>query len=49
MKNESVTDDAILDAIAAHPELLNRPIVVSPLGARVCRPKERVLDVLPKI
>ncbi|MCI1437351.1 arsenate reductase (glutaredoxin) [Acetobacter indonesiensis] len=49
LADESVTDDAILDAIAAHPELLNRPVVVSPLGARVCRPKERVLDVLPKI
>lgn len=40
-------DDRLLDAVAAHPVLLNRPIVVSPRGARLCRPSETVLDLLP--
>ncbi|MBR0654511.1 arsenate reductase (glutaredoxin) [Plastoroseomonas arctica] len=40
-------DDALLDAIAAHPILLNRPFVVTALGTRLCRPSERVLDILP--
>ncbi|OUI80663.1 arsenate reductase (glutaredoxin) [Acetobacter orientalis] len=48
LADETVSDAAILDAIATHPELLNRPVVVSPLGTRVCRPKELVLDILPK-
>lgn len=42
-----LTDDQILDAIDAHPILLNRPIVVSPLGVKLCRPSEAVLDLLP--
>ncbi|MFN3559149.1 MAG: arsenate reductase (glutaredoxin) [Brevundimonas sp.] len=42
-----VTDDQLLDAIEAHPILLNRPIVVSPLGVGLCRPSEAVLDLLP--
>jgi len=42
-----LTDDQILDAIEAHPILLNRPIVVSPLGVKLCRPSEAVLDLLP--
>ncbi|MNU04229.1 Arsenate reductase [compost metagenome] len=37
----------MLDAIEAHPVLLNRPIVVSPLGVKLCRPSEAVLDLLP--
>lgn len=45
--DEALTDDALLDAIAAHPILMNRPIVVTPLGARLCRPSEAVLDILP--
>jgi len=40
-------DDALLDAIEAHPVLLNRPIVVAPAGVRLCRPSEAVLDLLP--
>lgn len=40
-------DDALLDAIAAHPVLLNRPLVVTPKGVALCRPSERVLDLLP--
>ena len=43
----SLSDDHLLDAIAKHPILLNRPIVVSPKGVRVCRPSEAVLDLLP--
>jgi arsenate reductase len=45
--DQALTDDALLDAIAAHPILLNRPLVVSPKGVRLCRPSERVLDLLP--
>ena len=43
----SLTDDALLDAMMAHPVLINRPLVVSPLGVRLCRPSEVVLDLLP--
>ena len=43
----SLTDDALLDAMAAHPILMNRPVVVTPLGTRLCRPSEAVLDILP--
>lgn len=43
----SLSDDALLDAIAAHPILLNRPLVVTPQGVRLCRPSEAVLDILP--
>lgn len=43
----SLTDAALLDAIKAHPILMNRPIVVSPLGVKLCRPSEAVLDLLP--
>jgi arsenate reductase len=43
----AVSDDRLLDAVAAHPVLLNRPIVVSPRGVRLCRPSEAVLDLLP--
>lgn len=43
----SLSDDALLDAAMAHPILINRPLVVSPLGVRLCRPSERVLDLLP--
>ena len=41
------TDDQLLDFMVAHPILMNRPIVVSPLGTRLCRPSEAVLDILP--
>ena len=44
----ALTDDQLLDAIDAHPVLLNRPIVVSPLGVKLCRPSEAVLDLLPR-
>ena len=44
--NPSLTEDELLDAMMAHPILINRPIVVTPLGARLCRPSELVLDIL---
>jgi arsenate reductase len=43
----SLSDEQLLDAMLAHPILINRPIVVSPLGVRLCRPSEVVLDILP--
>ena len=42
-----LTDDQLLDAMMVHPILINRPIVVTPLGVRLCRPSESVLDLLP--
>ena len=42
-----LSDDALLDAMMAHPILINRPIVISPKGVRLCRPSEDVLDLLP--
>ncbi|NMJ40779.1 arsenate reductase (glutaredoxin) [Roseomonas sp. JC162] len=44
----ALTDDQLLDAIAAHPILINRPVVFTPLGVRLCRPSETVLDILPE-
>ena len=41
------TDEQLFDFIVAHPILINRPIVVTPLGTRLCRPSEAVLDILP--
>ncbi len=41
------TDDELLDFMMAHPILINRPIVVTPRGVRLCRPSEAVLDILP--
>ena len=43
----SMEDAALVDAMMEHPILINRPIVVSPLGVALCRPSERVLDLLP--
>lgn len=45
--NTDRTDEQLLDAIEQHPVLMNRPIVVTPLGTRLCRPPETVLDILP--
>lgn len=47
LDDPSLTDDQLLDAMMAHPILINRPIVVTPLGVRLCRPSEVVLDILP--
>ena len=42
-----VTDAQLIDAMLQHPILINRPIVATPLGTRLCRPSEKVLDILP--
>jgi arsenate reductase len=47
LDDPSLPDDALLDAVMQHPILINRPIVVSPQGVRLCRPSEAVLDLLP--
>ncbi|MCW2366336.1 arsenate reductase [Sphingobium sp. B7D2B] len=47
LDDERLSDDALLDAMMAHPILINRPLVVTPLGVRLCRPSELVLDILP--
>ena len=44
----ALSDDALVDAMIAHPILINRPLVVSPLGVKLCRPSEAVLDLLPE-
>ena len=41
------SDDQLIDFMVEHPILMNRPVVVSPLGAKLCRPSEAVLDILP--
>ena len=43
----ALTDDHLLEAMMAHPILINRPLVVTPLGVKLCRPSEAVLDLLP--
>lgn len=47
LDDEKISDEALLDAMLAHPILINRPIVVTPLGTRLCRPSEEVLAILP--
>ncbi len=47
LADPSLGDDALLDAMMEHPILINRPLVVSPLGVKLCRPSEQVLDLLP--
>ena len=49
LDDESLSDDQLLDAVEAHPVLLNRPIVVTPAGVKLCRPSETVLDLLPGV
>jgi arsenate reductase (glutaredoxin) len=48
LANPALSDDALLDAMMAHPILINRPIVVTPKGVKLCRPSEQVLDLLPE-
>jgi arsenate reductase (glutaredoxin) len=48
LDDPALSDDALIDAMMAHPILINRPIVVTPLGVRLCRPSEVVLDILPQ-
>ncbi|WP_370560198.1 glutaredoxin-dependent arsenate reductase [Edwardsiella tarda] len=47
LADEQLSDAQLIDAMLSHPILINRPIVVTPLGARLCRPSERVLEILP--
>jgi arsenate reductase len=47
LDDPAVTDDAIFAAVAKHPILIERPLVVSPKGVRLCRPSERALELLP--
>ncbi|WP_394065274.1 arsenate reductase (glutaredoxin) [Alcaligenes sp. WGS1538] len=42
------TDEQLIDFMLQHPVLINRPIVATPLGTRLCRPSEAVLDILPQ-
>lgn len=48
LSDPSLPDDALVDAMMAHPVLINRPLVVSPIGVKLCRPSEAVLDLLPE-
>ncbi len=47
LDDPALSDDALINAMASHPVLMNRPVVVSPRGTRLCRPSELVLDLLP--
>ena len=47
LDNPQLTDDELIDLMIAHPILINRPIVVTDKGVRLCRPSEEVLDILP--
>jgi arsenate reductase len=47
LDNSALTDEQLLDAMLAHPILINRPFVETSLGARLCRPSETVLEILP--
>lgn len=47
LADPGLTDDQLIDAMIRHPILINRPLVVSPMGVRLCRPSETVLDILP--
>jgi len=48
LSDPGLSNDQLVDAMIAHPILINRPLVVSPLGVRLCRPSEAVLDLLPE-
>ncbi|BCH61685.1 arsenate reductase [Agrobacterium vitis] len=47
LDNPDLTDEQLLDAMLEHPILINRPFVITPLGTRLTRPSERVLEILP--
>lgn len=47
LDNADLTDSQLIDAMMEHPILINRPLVVSPLGVKLCRPSEEVLDLIP--
>jgi arsenate reductase (glutaredoxin) len=46
LANSALSDEALIDAMMAHPALINRPIVVTPKGVRLCRPMDKVLEIL---
>jgi arsenate reductase len=48
LDDPALTDDALIDAMMAHPILINRPIVVTPRGVKLCRPSETVLELLTR-
>jgi arsenate reductase len=48
LDDEAISEEGLIDAMMAHPVLINRPLVVTPLGVRLCRPSEAVLDILPE-
>ena len=48
LNDTSISDEHLIDAMMDHPVLINRPLVVSPLGVKLCRPSETVLDILPE-
>lgn len=48
LDNPSLTDAELIDSMLDHPVLINRPLVVSPMGVRLCRPSEEVLNILPQ-
>ncbi|MBW9064259.1 arsenate reductase (glutaredoxin) [Rhizobium herbae] len=48
LADPALDDDALLDAMLVHPILINRPFVITPIGTRLCRPSEVVLDILPE-
>ncbi len=48
LDDPALSDDALIDAMVEHPILMNRPLVVSPLGVKLCRPSEEVLGLLPE-
>lgn len=48
LENPDLTDAQLVDAMMDHPVLINRPLVVSPLGVKLCRPSEAVLDLMPQ-
>ena len=48
LEDNSTSDEQLLDAMLAHPVLINRPIVITTMGTRLCRPSEQVLDILPE-
>lgn len=47
LDDPALTDAQLIDAMMAHPILINRPLVISPLGVKLCRPSEEVLDLIP--
>ena len=49
LDNRDLTDAQLIDAMMEHPILINRPLVVSPWGVKLCRPSEEVLDLIPAV